>query len=448
MLVKARNFAGAWEKYRIAIERHPNLAALRLAAAKLALDHGTYAWLGMAINDATVALQRARPRGKAEAAALKLKLEEKRSKADLAGGTPKEIQNAIDRGDWDAANRLLDQVEPGERTEFTRAIEQGRKWQAAIERGQKAEDQKQWPEAWTAYREAFALKSDAATEQAMRRAEGEVRTLYASECNAAVEKARAGQLDDARRHLSSAEQLMPAGLLHGKIKDEIQFHQHLADARRFQRDGKNAEALAAATKALSLKGDSAEAKSLVEQLKKEGPLALAKAALQTGDRAAAARHARAAAALSPGAAELKTLESELWADLYVEKAVASARGPVDDLWLASDGRIVGAGGGFGAFAVWNAATLKLAAPASSGGSRPLHAALIDKDGLRIAGLALPPGPDGPETQPVFLWENGRARPLEIEMSGMKLPLAATRLASFDGSLLLRIRWTPSTTRWK
>ena len=445
-LAKSRDFPGAWQKLRTAIDRYPNAIRLRLAAARLALDQGTYAWLGLALNDAEVAGRLARPKLKSEAHSLKQKLEEKKSKADQAGGVQPQIQLAIDRSDWDAAEKLLGQIEPAERTEFSRAIDRGRRWQSAMAKGKAAESSRQWGDALAAYKEASLLKSDAETQQAVARAEQEVRSLYGSECDEAASSAEGGRFDDARRHLAAAENLMPAGPRHARLKDEIQYLEHLADARRLRKEGKNAEALAAASKALALRSDAAEAKAIVEELKREGSLALAKAALAAGDRAAAVRHARAAAAQDPGLAGLKELEGELWADLYVEKAVASARGPVDELLAVSDGRIVGLGAGFGAYAVWGGDDLKLLSPAGAGGSRPFLAALIEKDGLRLAGLTLPAGSDGTETQPVHLWENGRSRPLEMVTRGMKLPVTATRLAPFDGAQILRLRLTPGDER--
>jgi WD40 repeat protein len=143
---------------------------------------------------------------------------------------------------------------------------------------------------------------------------------------------------------------------------------------------------------------------------------------------------------------LKGLEKELWADLYVEKAAAAARGPVDELAAASDGRIVGTGAGFSSFAVWSWEDLKLLTAPTPGGSKPFSPALVEKDGLRIAGLTALPGPDGPETQPVAVWDGTGRRLLETEIQRMKIPLKATRLAPFDGSLVLRILWTAGDER--
>ncbi|HEY3226194.1 MAG TPA: protein kinase, partial [Planctomycetota bacterium] len=343
-LAVSKDYASAWQKLRTAIDRHPDAITLRTASAKLALDHGTYAWLGLALNDANVALRLAGPKRKPAATQLRDKLEAKKKSAEAAGGVLPQIQLAIDRGDWDAAEKLLDQVEPAERGAFTRAIEQGRKWQAAMARGKKAEESRQWPEALAAYHEALLLKSDPATDEAIRRAEQEVKSQYGAECDGALHEAKGGRFDEARRHLAAAEQLTPSGLRHNKLKDEIQFLEHLAEARKLRRDGKNADALAAARRALALRGDSPEARTLVEELGREGPLAGAKAALAGGDRATAARLARAAAADNPAAPELKDLERELWPDLFAEKAKSPAAGPVDDLAAASDGRIVGTGG--------------------------------------------------------------------------------------------------------
>ncbi|HKS16762.1 MAG TPA: hypothetical protein VJU16_05580, partial [Planctomycetota bacterium] len=68
------------------------------------------------------------------------------------------------------------------------------------------------------------------------------------------------------------------------------------------------------------------------------------------------------------------------------------------------------------------------------------------DGLKLAGLAGPAGIEGPEMQKVAVWDGGRSRPLEIETSGLKLAVTATRLAPFDGALVLRIRLTPGDER--
>jgi len=445
-LVRNRNFQGAWDKLRAGIDLHPTAIILRLAAARLALDHGTYDMYGLALNDVNQAIRLSGPKRKGEAISLRDKLDEKKKQADQAGGVLPQIQLAIDQGDWEAAEKLLERVDPAQRAGFSRSIEQGRKWQAALARGKKAEASQLWPEALAAYQEAYSLKADSATEALVRKAEEEVRSLYAAECDKAVEKARAGNFDEARKYLAEAEKLLPSGARHGKIRDENRFLEHLAEARRFKGDGKRAEALAAAQKALALRGDSAEARAIVDELKGPGSLGLAKAALAGGDRAAAVRHARAAAVENPGAPELKDLESDLWADLYVEKAAAAAKGPVDELSAAADGRVVGIGAGFGSFAVWGAEDLKLDSPPVKGGPKPFYAALIEKDGLRLAGLTGPAGIDGPETEQVAIWENGKSRHLHVETSGLKVPVTATRLAPFDGFLVLRVRLTPGDDR--
>ena len=440
-LAGSKDFATAWRRLQSAIQRHPEALALRLSSAKLALEHGPYPWLGIALNDATVAVRLAGPKRKAAAIQVRDKLEAKKKQSEQAGGVLPEIQRSIDAGDWDGAARLLDRVEPGEREAFSRAIEQGRKWQAAMERGKTAEEARLWGEALAAYREAQSLRSDPATEAAVRRLEKEIRNAHGKICDLALQRARKGNFEEAREILKGAELLLPSDPRNAQVRDEIQFQEHLAEARTFRRDGKNADALAAARKALAIRGDSAEARKLVEELQGEGPLTLAKAALAAGDRATAARLARQAAADNPAAPELKDLERELWADLFVEKAKSPAVGPVDELMIASEGRIIGTGAGFGSFGAWAADDLKSLTTASTSGGRLFSPALIERDGLRIAGLKGPTGSGGPETQDVLVLSDSGRRRLEIETSGLRIPVKATRLAPFDGAIVLRILWT-------
>jgi len=440
-LATANDFDGAWQKIQAGIQRHPESFSLRYASGKLALDHGSLAWLGMALNDANQAVRIAGPMRRSGAVKVREALEAKKRKVEEAGGVPLKIQEAIDRCDWDAAGALLDKVDAKEREAFSRAIDLGRRWKSEMAQGKNAEDARQWPEALDHYRKALTLRTDHETEGAVRNAEREVRVLYNRECEAAQEGAKAGRFDDARRHLAEAELLMPSGLRHAQLKEEIQFWELIAESRRLKRDGKRAAALTAARKALTLRKEAREARDLVEELQREGPLSGAKAALAGGDRVTAARLAREAAADNPSAPELKDLERELWADLFAEKAKSPAVGPVDELTIASDGRVIGTGAGYGTFGSWAADDLKSLTAASTSGGPLFSPALIEKDGLRIAGLKGPTGSSGPEAQEVLvLSESGRRR-LEIETSGLKIPVKATRLAPFDGAIVLRILWT-------
>jgi WD40 repeat protein len=53
----------------------------------------------------------------------------------------------------------------------------------------------------------------------------------------------------------------------------------------------------------------------------------------------------------------------------------------------------------------------------------------------------PTGPGGPEAQDVLVWSETGRRRLEIETSGLKIPVKATRLGPFDGAIVLRILLT-------
>jgi serine/threonine protein kinase len=440
-LTGAKNHEEAWKRIRAAIRTHPESVVLRIAAARLALAHGPYAWMESAITHATNAERMAGRRLKPAAAQVLKDLEEKKRKAALAGGVLPEIQAAIDKGEWDAAEKLLEKAEPADREEFKRAIAQGRQWRAAFDRGRRAEDARRLTEALAAYQEALAFRVEPGTDEAVRRVDREIKSLYDTECDTASDRIKAGKFDDARKHLAAAEQLQPAAPRHAKLREEVQFQELLAEARGHRTAGRNAEALAAATKALAIRSDSAEARALAGELQKEGPLAMAKAALAAGDPASAAKHARAAAAHGAPAADLKALELELWANLFVERAVAPSKGPVDELTAASDGRIVGVGSGYSSYAVWAPGDLKPEVVAAPGGGRPFHPALIEKDGIRVAGLTGLPGPDGFELQPVAVWDQGVLAPLQMETSGVKLKVTGTRLASYDGPSVIRVRWT-------
>jgi serine/threonine protein kinase len=445
-LADAKDFDGAWQKIQSGIQRFPEAFGLRFASAKLALDHGIYPWLGMALNDAEQAIRFAGPLRKKGATEARDQLIEKKKLADARGGALQKIQAAIDRGDFEEAEGLLGQADEADRTSFTRAIAQGRKWKSAMERGRKAEQEKRWPDALLAYREAQTLRSGHEVDDAVRRSEQAVREEFGRQCSDAEAAARAGKFDDARKHAAEAEKLLPADPRNAAVKEEIDFREHLAEARRLKKEGKATEALAAARKALDLRRDDAEAKSLVAELRLGGPLEGVKSALAAGDRAKAAQLAREAAAVSPKAPELRDLQRELWADLFVEKAKAPGPGPVEELMLTSDGRIVGVGAGYASFGVWATDDLKGLVAAPAGGPRPFHPALVEKDGLKIAGLGSSPGADGPDAVGVMVWEGGRPRAITVDVSGMKLPLTATRLATFDGALVLRLLLTAGVDR--
>jgi len=222
-LANARDFDAAWQKIQSGIQRFPEAFALRYASAKLALDHGTYPRLGMALNDAEQAVRLAGPLRKNGATEARDQLVEKKKAADARGGALQKLQAAIDRGDFDEAEGLLGQADEADRKAFTGAIAQGRKWKSAMERGRKAEQEKRWPDALLAYREAQALRSGHEVDDAVRRSEQAVREEFVRQCADAEAAARAGKIADARKHAAEAEKLLPGDGRNAAVKEAIDF---------------------------------------------------------------------------------------------------------------------------------------------------------------------------------------------------------------------------------
>ncbi|MBI4566140.1 MAG: protein kinase [Planctomycetes bacterium] len=259
---------------------------------------------------------------------------------------------------------------------------------------------------------------------------------------------RRGDFARARELLPQAPPDQREGL-RTDIENGVTWREAMDRGKAAEAAGKWIEAVAAYREARAHRADAGtedalrRAEAMLDRKPEDGgAVRLAREAFARGDREAAVAHARALAAANPGAPELKEFQDKLWPNLFVETARSPAKGPVDELMLARDGRVIGVGMGFSGFGVWQGTDLKPLVEAAAGGGRPFSPILLDKEGLKVVGLAGAPEEDNQEKRAVAVWEASARRDLTMSVAGMEVSLLATRLAPFDGPVLLRVIWTP------
>jgi len=358
---------GAWGMLRDAIAKEPEDVALRLEAADLALSAKKEEWYTTGIEDAIVAKEHGKGEDAARAARLKTDLEAAR-RAALGGddgGLADRVKAAIESGDLDAAEKLLDGAPPRLRSAlafYRRQIDALREHSRAMAAGKAAEDGGRWADAIAAYDKAAEIERPR-EKRAAQQAADRVRKRTADALADALRRAEGhlanGAFDPATAALQEAEKL---DARHPDVR-RVGLAIALGQARDCKNRGDHTGAAAAARRALTFDPGNAEAKAILEDAPKRNLVAEAQEALRAGKRLVALGLAKEAARQSPEPAGLRDLANELWPELLMETDKSTADAPVEELLLSPDGQSVfGAGPGHMGVASWRLSDLNVVVP--------------------------------------------------------------------------------------
>ncbi len=427
----------AWDKARDGLKKHEGSYVLRMAAARLGLD-GLYGWYGDAIADAERASQvGARPEKVKAAKELKSQLEGRRAEAEKTAGVLKQIEDLVQKGDYDAAEKLLSGADSKNKDAYKQRIKDGKAWKKAMDNGGEDEGKGKLVSALEEYKKALGLRAtDAATVEAVRRTEEKIAKAFDEALAQSKQAAMAFDFSAARDHCSRASKLKPGD---ARLKDadlEIRVQECLGDAKKAEDAKRLGDALTALKRALDLREDP-DTRRRYDNLMASSALQAAFAAVAEGNRAEGLRLAREAAKSNPSNPELAQLEEKLWPDLLAEKAAVDAAPYLDTLLLARDGRVVGAGRGYRVFAPEDLAT-KHDEPISAG---YLYApTLLEEGGLSLIGPKAVPS-ENAEAPDLAIWAPGGAKPVALAVGEMTVVQRASRVARLEGGVLVRSTWT-------
>jgi len=438
---------GAWKVLRSAIAQYPDDYDLRLEAARLALEAKMSDEYGLAVDDATTAVASAPDAaGKQAAEAVKKDLEEARRGLGAIAKTIDRIQEAMDKGDLDEAEKLVATLPPPMRRNWAEKMRPVRAFMDVMTEGERAEKESRLDEALAKYEKADSIAPPRGKQRAadaIRRVKekqvSQAQLAVAQAAQRAREALRAGDTKKASGELETLRRLAPNHAEIAPLTHDIA----LAEAKALEQKGDGAGAVAAAQRALQVRPDSAEAKEIVARLSASSLLADAKAALAAGRRAEAAEKARAAAKAGAPADEIAKLEAELWPELLKEAAKSAHDGPVDEIVLSADGAtIYAAGPGFGGVGAWKSGDLSSVARAARGGSR-VHSIAPLPAQRKLAALAGDPF-DPKRRGAILVYDLGHLEgaPTKLRMESLGIDVQASGLAaSPDGRGFIRVLFT-------
>ena len=441
----------AWDLLRGAVDLDGEFLEARLAAAQHALKQKRPEWYEEAIKDAEKAQAIASPSRKHEGLSLERDLKKAKLDEGKLATSLKEIQTAIDKEDWEGAEKALEdgrKQHPLRRPvfqKFEKTIEQGRKWSVEMEAGGSAEQRKDYAGAIAAYERALLIKSSPKTKDALKRLEGERQKAFESAIKQAREAGTSGDEAGFTKAINDAKAAWPDRPEIGELQRQFA---GLGASRAMEEAFSRKDyptALEKAEAVLAKEMNHARAKEIRATSKYFIAVDGANKALAGGKRDDAVRLYQEAKAINPNGPELAEIEKALGSG-PMRETHASGDGPTEQLALSRDGKeILAAGAGFENVAAWSAETLTQTCAGARGAGGNRLFGVTAGPGRKTWGLWGDPtgAADSFEVCNVDL-ATGKRVPLQTVINGTNFPVRAGALGvTPDGDALVRVLLSPN-----